>query len=93
MTASADDRRGVVLTARLIGGEFDDVCVEIDQVEEHLLLGGPPIGVWASPDVPERELERIRQDTTMWEYRFVELEDSDEGHRQAVYEFVRTTPT
>ena len=95
VTAAADPpvRRDGVYTARLIGGQFDGMIVEIDQVEDVLKLGGRPLGAWGSPDLSEQELERIRQDTTMWEYRFVELEDSDEGHRQAVYRFVRTTPS
>jgi hypothetical protein len=70
-----------VLNARLVGGELDGMVVEIDAGVETLHLGPPMIAFGSPPEA----VERLRGGE--WEYRFVGLEDSEEG-RQAVFELV-----
>ena len=79
------------MLARLVGGDFDDGVHDLDEATEMLRIGGPPLGVWGSPDVPEEELEAMRRVATYWEYRFTgKVQSGDEGP-EAVFEFVRKT--
>ena len=76
-----------ILLARLCGGDFDGGVFDLDEATETLRIGGPPVGVWSSPEIPEDGLEAMRNVATYWEYRFT----GEVRGPEAVFEFVSKT--